>query len=132
MWLPKLMMKFMSQVLQRCIGSFHLFSLLCQRRSSCWKYLKWGSYFENRYHHAKMVEKKTINFSVSRYCTLLFSRKGNIKFSVVVLVAVYCNILILYLMIAWRFRPWITLKYKGIFTCFWKTAIKTLNSTEVY
>ena len=28
-----------------------------------------------------MVEKKAINFSVSPYCTLLFSRKENIKLS---------------------------------------------------
>ena len=38
--------------------TFHLFPLLCQRRSSCWKYQKWCGYFENRYCHAKMVEKR--------------------------------------------------------------------------
>ena len=78
-----------------------MFFVLCQRGSSCWKYRKWCSYFKNRYHHTKMVEKKTINVLVSPYCTLLFSRKENIKFSGVVLVAVHCNCLISYLMIAW-------------------------------
>ena len=68
-----------------------MFSLLCHRRSSCWKYWKWCSYFENRYHHPKVVEKKIINFSVSPYCTQLFSRKENIKSSEVALVAVHCN-----------------------------------------
>ena len=33
--------------------SFHLFSLLCQR-SSCWRYRRWCSYFENPYHDAKI------------------------------------------------------------------------------
>ena len=56
--------------------------------------------FENRYQHVKMVEKKKINFSVSPYCTLLFSRKENNKFSEVALVAVHCNCLISDLMIA--------------------------------
>ena len=98
MWLPKLMLRFMSQ---RCIITFDIFSLLCQRRSSCWKYRKLCSYSENHYHHKKMVEKNTIIFSVGPYCTLLFSRKENIKFSEVVLVAVHCNCLITCLMTAW-------------------------------
>ena len=76
-------------------------SILYQRRSSCWKYRKWFTYFENCYRHAKMTEKKTMNFPVSPYCTLLFSRKEYIKFSEVVLVAVHCNFLFSYLMIAW-------------------------------
>ena len=50
--------------------------------------------------HAKMIEKKTINFSVSPKCTLLFFRKENITFSEVALVAVHYNCLISYLMIA--------------------------------
>ena len=29
---------------------FHLFFVLCQRSSCCWKYRKWGSYLENCYH----------------------------------------------------------------------------------
>ena len=46
----------------------------CQRRSSCWKYWKWCSYLVKSLPPARMVEKKIINFSVSPYCTLLFSR----------------------------------------------------------
>ena len=116
------MTKSVSQVLWRRIVTFHLFSLLCQRRSSCWKYLKWCSCFENYYHHEKMVEKNTINFSVSPYCTLLFSRRKNIKFSEVVLVAVRCNCLI-----SWVMTMWISvLKYYSGYLLR-KTAIKTTN-----
>ena len=64
------------------------------------KYRKWCSYFENHYHHEKILEKNRINFSVSPYCTLLFSRKENIKFSEVVLVTVHWNCLISCLKIA--------------------------------
>ena len=42
------------------IYSFHLFSLLCQRSSSFWKYRKRCRYFENPYHHAKIADKKTM------------------------------------------------------------------------
>ena len=59
-WFPKSMVGF--------IVTFHLLSLLCQRTSSCWKYWKWCSYFENPYHHAKIVDKKTIVFLVSPFC----------------------------------------------------------------
>ena len=123
MWLPKLMLRFMSQALQRCIVTFHLFSLLYQRTSGCWKYWKWCSYFENHYHNEKMVEKNTINVLVSPYCTLLFSRKENIKFSKVVLIAAHCNCLISWFMIAWISA----LKYySGYLLAYEKTAIKTL------
>ena len=44
------------------IYSFHLFSLLCQRSSSFWKHRKRCRYFENPYHHAKIADKKTIQF----------------------------------------------------------------------
>ena len=64
------------------------------------KIMKVITYFENCYRHAKMTEKKTMNFPVSPYCTLLFSRKEYIKFSEVVLVAVHYNFLISYLVIA--------------------------------
>ena len=66
------------------IYSFHLFSPLRQRRSNCWIYRKWCSFFENCYHHAKMVEKKRIIFLVSPYWTLLFSRKEHIKISITI------------------------------------------------
>ena len=42
------------------------------------KYRKWVSHLKNRYHYAKVVENARINFSVSPYCTLLFSRKENV------------------------------------------------------
>ena len=101
-------------------------SILCQRRSSCWKYRKWCTYFENRYHHAKMTEKKTINFPVSPYCTLLFSRKEYIKFSEVVLVAVHC---IPNQLPCDCLNPGLEILpiLQRIFICFWKTAIKTMN-----
>ena len=44
------------------------------------KYRKWVSGLKNRYHYAKVVENARINFSISPYCTLLFSRKENFKF----------------------------------------------------
>ena len=69
--------------------------------SSCSKYRKWCSHFENRYYHAEKIEKKTINFSVSPCCILLFPRKENIKFAKMALVAVNCSCLVNYLMFAW-------------------------------
>ena len=47
-----------------------------------------GSYFENSYHHAKIVDKKRINFLVSPYC-LLFPRKEIIKFAEVTLASAH-------------------------------------------
>ena len=129
MWLPKLMMSFMSQVLERCIVTFHLFSLLCQRSSSCWKYRKWCSYFENHYHHEQMVEKNAINFLVSPYYTLLFSQKENSKFSEVVLVAVRCNYLISGLMLAWIS---VLKHYSGYLLACEKRQLKHWTSDQVY
>ena len=40
------------------IYSFHLFSLLRQRKPNCWKYRKWCRYFENPYHDAKILDKR--------------------------------------------------------------------------
>ena len=93
--------------------SFDFFSLFYQRRSSyesikVWKHLKWCSYFENPYLHAKIVDKKRINFFVSLYCTLLFSRKEIIKFSEVTLVSVHCNCVIGCIVIAQGYRLWKT------------------------
>ena len=87
------------------IVTFNLFPLLCQRRSSCWKYRKWCGCFENCYRHAKLVEKKRKIFSVGPYSTLLFSRKKNIKFPEVALVAAHCNCLTNCIMIARGFWP---------------------------
>ena len=55
------------------------------------KYRMWVNHLKNRYHYAKMVENARINFSISRYCTLLLSRKENVKFLEVALSAVLCN-----------------------------------------
>ena len=47
-------------------------------------------------------------FSVSPYCTLLFTIKKNIKFSKVALVAVHWNYMSGWIMIARKYRPWKT------------------------
>ena len=123
MWLPKLMLRFMSQALYRCIVTFHLFFLLYQRRSSCWKYWKWCSYFENYYHNEETAEKNTINFLFSPYCTLLFSRKENRAFwsssgscPLQLPDQLLCDCVNLGLEIL-----------QQIFTYLWKTAIEALN-----
>ena len=49
---------------------------------------------KNRYRkniYAKVVENARINFSVSPYRTLWFSRKENLKFFEVALAVVFCN-----------------------------------------
>ena len=73
------------------IITFHLFSVLCQRRYCCWKYRKWGNHLKNRYYYTKVVENSRITFSISSYWTLLFSRKENFNFFEVALPAVLCN-----------------------------------------
>ena len=78
-----------------------------RRESSCWKNRKWFSSFENLYCNVKMI-KKTNKFSVSPYCSHLLSRKENIKFSKLPLVAFHCNCLINCIMIGWGCRPWNT------------------------
>ena len=85
-----------------------MFSLLWQTRLSCWKYWNWFSHIKNWYHQTKMVEKKRIIFLVSPYCTLLFPKKGNIKFSEVALVADHCSCLSSCIMIAWGCCSWNT------------------------
>ena len=49
-------------------------------------------------HYAKVVENAKINFSISPYCTLLFSRKENFKLLEVALSAVLCNGAVGYIM----------------------------------
>ena len=39
------------------------------------QYRKWASHLKNHYHYAKVVENARINFAMSPYCSLLFSRK---------------------------------------------------------
>ena len=49
---------------------------------------------KNRYRkkiYAKVVENAKINFSISPYCTLWFSRKQNFKSFEVALAVVLCN-----------------------------------------
>ena len=69
------------------------------------KYRKW---VKNRYHYAKVVENARINFSISPYCTLLFSRKENFKFFEVALPAVLCNDAVGYIMNVWEYLHWNT------------------------
>ena len=90
------------------IITFHLFSVLCQRRYCCWKYQKWFSHLKNRYHYAKVVENAKIKFSISPYCTLLFSRKENFKFFEVALSAVLCNGAVGCIMNVWGYQHWNT------------------------
>ena len=66
--------------LNKYIITFYLIPLLYQIRSCCWKYRKWGSHLRNCYHFAKVVENERVDFSISPYCTLLFSRKENFNF----------------------------------------------------
>ena len=76
-----------------------------------------------------MIEKNTINFSVSPYCTLLLSRKENMKFSEVVLVAAHCNFLISCLMTAWMSA----LKYyRGYLLAGGKRQLKYWTSYQVH
>ena len=55
------------------------------------KYRKWVSHLKNRNHYAKAVENARINFSISPYCTLMFSRKEHFKFFEAASPAVFCN-----------------------------------------
>ena len=93
------------------------------------KYRKWVSHLKNRYHYAKVVENARINFSISPYCTLLFSRKENFKFLEVALSAVLCNGAVDCIMNVWGYQHWIP-HWK--FTCFLKTAIKSLKQGEKF
>ena len=72
------------------------------------KYRKWVSHLKNRYYYAKVVENSKINFSISSYCTLLFSRKENFKFLEVALSAVLCNGAVGCIINVWGHQPWNT------------------------
>ena len=82
------------------------------------KYWKWVSHLKNCYHYAR------ISFSISPYCTLLFSTKENFKFLEVALSAVLCNGAVGCIMNVWGYQHWIP---HWTFTCFLKTAIKALK-----
>ena len=68
-------------------------SVLCivPKKVMLLKYRKWVSHLKNGYHYANVVENARINFSISPYCTLLFSRKENSRFLEAALSAVLCN-----------------------------------------
>ena len=68
----------------------------------------WFSHLKSRYHYAKVVENAKIDFSVSPYCTLLFSRKKNFRFFEVALSAVPCNGLVGRIMNVWGYHHWNT------------------------
>ena len=70
--------------------------------------VKWVSRLKNRYRYAKLVQNARINFSISPYCTLLFSRKENFKFLEVALWAVLCNGPVDYIMNLWGYQHWNT------------------------
>ena len=55
-----------------------------------------------------MVENARVNFSISPYCMLLFSRKGNFKFFEVALSAVLCNGAAGCIMNVWGCQHWNT------------------------
>ena len=67
------------------------------------KYQKWVSHLKNRYHHQSNAR---INFSISPYCTLLFSRKENFNFFEVALSAVLCNGAVGCIMNVWGYQHW--------------------------
>ena len=72
------------------------------------EYRKWVSHLENRYHYTNVVENARVNFSVSPYCTLLFSRKENFKFFEVALSVVLCNGAGGCIMNVWGYQHWNT------------------------
>ena len=88
--------------------TFHLLSALFRRKYCCWKYRKWSSHVKNRYHYAKVLENARVNFSISPYCTLLFSRKENFKFFEVALPAGLCNGAVGCIMNVWEYQHWNT------------------------
>ena len=71
------------------------------------KYQKWASHLKNRYHYTKVVENARINFSISPYCNLLFSRKENFKFLEAALSAVPCNGVFGWIINVWGYQHWI-------------------------
>ena len=90
------------------IITFHRFSVLCQRRYCYWEYRQWGNLLKNCYHYTKMVENARINFSISPYDTLLFSRKEKFKIFKVSLPAVLCYSVVGYITNVWSYQHWKT------------------------
>ena len=94
--------------LNKYIITFYLIPLLYQIRSCCWKYRKWGSHLRNCYHFAKVVENERVDFSISPYCTLLFSRKENFNFFDLALTTVLRSGVVRYIMNVWEYQHWNT------------------------
>ena len=80
----------------------------CEKKVLLLKYRKWVSHLKIRYHYAKMVENARIKFSISPYCTLLFSRIENFTFFKVALPAVLCNGAVGCIMNMWGYQHWNT------------------------
>ena len=112
-WLPMIIHDYFSSVF--CI---------VQKKVLLLKYRKLVSHLKSRYHYLKVVENARINFPISHYCILLFSRKENFKFLEVALSAVLCNGAVGCIMNVWGYQHWIP---HWTFTCFSKTAIKALK-----
>ena len=72
------------------------------------KYRKQVNHLKNRYHYAKVEENARINFPISPYCTLLFSKKENFKFFEVALLAVLCHGAVGCIMNVWGYQHWNT------------------------
>ena len=70
------------------------------------KYRKWVSHLKIRYHYAEVVENAIINFLISCYCTLLFSKKENFKFLEAALSAVLRDGPVGYVVNAWGYQHW--------------------------
>ena len=94
-----------------CIIKSTFFLHCAEKMSCCWKYWKWGCHLKNRYRkyiYAKVVENTRINFSISPYRTLWFSRKENLNFFEVALAVVLCNDVIGSIMNMWSYLHWNT------------------------
>ena len=91
--------------------TYHYFSsafCILSKKVLLLKYGNWVSHLKNHYYYAKVVENARINFSISPYCTLLFSRKENFKFFEVALSAVLCNGAVGCIMNVWGYQHWNT------------------------
>ena len=74
------------------------------------------------------MEKARINFSISNYCTLLFSRKENLKSFEEALAAVFCKCVFGFIMSVWGYRHWNTTNTTvDIYLLFEKQPKKHLN-----
>ena len=114
-WLHVIIYDYLSSVF--CIVPNKILSL---------KYRKWVSHLKNRYHYVKVIENAQINFSISPYCILLFSRKENFKF--------FSSFISCSLQWSgwlhndlWGYQHWNTANTNWTFTYFSKTAIKALK-----